>query len=128
MKALRPKCILEIINEDLENLFVATVFVGCWDSTVEIIKFSIIKNEKGYEQIEFQKTIKVKTASDVRHFLLYKFPKLEIVKPAFNSPKASGEIRDRYRNSFLEDSYETIKPLKLEKRIESLPKEVILCG
>lgn len=86
------------------------MFIGCWDSTVEILKFRISQNLKGFEQIEFEKSVKIKTASDVRHFVLYKFPTFEQVKPAFNSPKASGEIRDRYRNSFLQDSYETFKP------------------
>ena len=71
MKALRPKCILEIQNDTRGDQFSATVFIGCWDSTVEIIKFKQVTNNKGFEQIEFEKTAKIKTASDVRHFVFY---------------------------------------------------------
>ena len=70
LKALRPKCILEVERpvDDLE-IYSASIFIGCWDSIVEVINFKIIRNEKGNEQMSFEKTIKIKTASDVRNFI-----------------------------------------------------------
>lgn len=47
LKALRPKCILEV--QGGEGPKSGTVFIGCWDSTVEIIKFQLITNGKGFE-------------------------------------------------------------------------------
>jgi hypothetical protein len=90
---------------------------------VEVINFKIVRNGKGNEQMSFEKTIKIKTSSDVRHFIKYHFDQeTKHVAPSFNSPKAT--VTERYRNSFLDDSHEIIKPA-LENNI---PKNAIICG
>ena len=46
LKALRPKCILEVERpvDDLE-IYSASIFIGCWDSIVEVINFKIIRKK-----------------------------------------------------------------------------------